>query len=77
MTGSTACITGSSCGTGTNAHVKGDASMTELTITARNSGKKPDSRKTAAELLERCRAFYQDPENEKAFQEWMKERKSR
>ena len=44
--------------------------MTEMTITARASGKKPDYRKTAAALLERCRAFYQDPENEKAFQEW-------
>jgi hypothetical protein len=27
-------------------------------------------RKTAAALLERCRAFYQDPENERAYQEW-------
>ena len=27
-------------------------------------------RKTAAELLERCREFYRDPENERAFQEW-------
>ena len=44
--------------------------MTEIRITARTSGKKPDYRKTAAALLERCREFYQDPENEKAFQEW-------
>ena len=48
--------------------------MTEIRITARASGKKPDYRKTAAALLERCRAFYQDPENEKAFQEWKEKR---
>jgi len=40
------------------------------TVTVRESGKKPDFKKTAAELLERCRAFYQDPENEQAFQKW-------
>ena len=44
--------------------------MTEMRITARASGRKPDYKKTAAALLERCRAFYQDPENERAFQEW-------
>ena len=44
--------------------------MCELTITATDSGKKPDYLKTAAELLKRCREFYQNPENERAFQEW-------
>ena len=44
--------------------------MTEMRITARSSGRKPDYKKTAAALLERCRAFYQDPENERAYQEW-------
>ena len=44
--------------------------QTELTITARASGKKPNYKKTAAALLERCRMFYQDPENERAYQEW-------
>ena len=44
--------------------------MTELRITARPSGKKPNYKKTAAALLERCRAFYQDPENEREYQEW-------
>lgn len=44
--------------------------MTELRITERSSGKKPNYKKTAAALLERCRAFYQDPENEKEYQEW-------
>ena len=29
---------------------------------------------TAAELLERCREFYQNPENEADFQEWLKSR---
>jgi hypothetical protein len=48
--------------------------MTELRITARSSGKKPDYTKTAAALLERCRAFYQDPENEREYQEWKKQR---
>ena len=48
--------------------------MTEIRITARTSGKKPDYRKTAAALLERCRAFYQDPENERAYQEWKEQR---
>jgi hypothetical protein len=45
-----------------------------MQITAQSSGKKPDYRKTAAALLERCRAFYQDPENEAAYQEWKKQR---
>ena len=31
---------------------------------------KPKYTKTAAALLERCRQFYQDPENERAFLEW-------
>jgi len=48
--------------------------MTELRITARSSGKKPDYSKTAAALLERCRAFYQDPENEREYQEWKAKR---
>ena len=50
--------------------------MTDVRITARASGKKPDYKKTAAALLERCRAFYQDPENEREYQEW-KARKER
>lgn len=25
---------------------------------------------TAADLLKRCRAFFEDPENERAFEEW-------
>ena len=48
--------------------------MTEMRITARASGRKPDYKKTAAALLERCRAFYQDPENEREYQEWKAKR---
>jgi hypothetical protein len=42
----------------------------ELAITGRMAKTRPNYQKTAAALLERCRAFYQDPKNEKAFQEW-------
>lgn len=38
--------------------------------TVTESGKQPNYRKTAAALLERCREFYQDPENVRAFEEW-------
>lgn len=51
--------------------------MTELTVSAREATTKPDYRKTAAELLKRCREFYQNPENENAFQEWKKTREGR
>lgn len=44
--------------------------MTELQITTRAVKEKPNYRKTAAALLARCREFYQDPENERAYQEW-------
>ena len=49
--------------------------MTELRITATESGQKPKYRKAAAALLELCREFYQDQENERAYQEW-KEKKN-
>ena len=49
--------------------------MTELQITARAVKDKPKYKKTAAALLARCREFYQDPENERAYQEW-KEKKN-
>ena len=41
-----------------------------VAVTVRESGKKPDFRKTAGFLLKMCREFYEDPENEKAFREW-------
>ena len=47
--------------------------MTEiLHATVRESGKQPNFTQTAAELLNRCREFYQDPENVKRFEEWKK-----
>lgn len=52
--------------------------MTEqLKITARTAKEPPKYKKTAAALLERCREFYQDPENERAFQEWKAARSER
>lgn len=54
-----------------NAQGKDGRTLTDITATVRESGKKPNFRKTAAELLRLCREFYQDPENERAFQEWM------
>ena len=44
--------------------------MTEIRISVRTAAEKPNYRRTAAALLERCREFYQDPENERAYQEW-------
>ena len=45
--------------------------MTEMAIVVKMAKTKPNYQKTAAALLERCREFYQNPENERAFQEWM------
>ena len=42
----------------------------EMTISAVRVKKKPKYDAAAAELLERCRAFFEDPENEEAFREW-------
>ena len=44
--------------------------MDDMRITVRTAKETPKYRKTAAALLERCREFYQDPENERAYQEW-------
>ena len=49
--------------------------MADFQINLMVSKEKPKYGKTAAELLKKAREFYQDPENEKAFQEWMAERK--
>ena len=48
--------------------------MKTLEITARAVKTEPKYRMTAAALLERCREFYRDPENERAYQEWKAER---
>ena len=47
------------------------------TISAARVKEKPKYDLLAAELLARCREFYEDPENEKAYQEWLKEKKTR
>lgn len=49
--------------------------MSETTITATRVMKDPPYEKTAAGLLEAARAFYRNPENEKAYQEWKKRRR--
>ena len=49
--------------------------MSEMVITASQATTAPKYGKTAAGLLEAARTFYQDTENEKAFQEWKKTRK--
>ena len=51
--------------------------MKELLIEARSSGKSGDVRPLAEHLMERAFAFYADPENEKAFQEWKREKQER
>ena len=53
-----------------NAHGKEDGGVSETRITVSQAKDKPNYQKTAAALLERCREFYQDPENERAFLEW-------
>ena len=53
-----------------NAHGKEDGGVNETRITVSQAEEEPNYQKTAAALLERCREFYQNPENEKAFQEW-------
>ena len=60
-----------------NVHGKEAGGVNEMRITVSQAEEKPNYQKTAAELLKRCREFYQDPENERAFQEWKagKERK--
>lgn len=56
-----------------NAQRKEGAGMMEIRTEV--SATEPNYRKTAAELLKRCREFYEDPENEKAFQEWKEQQK--
>ncbi|MBR2854476.1 MAG: hypothetical protein IKE81_09150 [Clostridia bacterium] len=46
---------------------------TETRISAERAETKPKYTATARELLERCREFYEDEENEKAFREWKAE----
>ena len=49
--------------------------MNGITITVTKATTVPQYGKTAAGLLEAARAFYRNPENEKAYQEWKKSRR--
>jgi len=49
--------------------------MNEITISVTKDMTDPPYAKTAAGLLAAARSFYQDPENEEAYQEWKKSRK--
>lgn len=49
----------------------------EIRVAVTVSEEKPNYKKTASALLDACRKFYQDPENEKAFQEWQRTRKEK
>ena len=51
--------------------------MNRFTIRVTKAETDPDYTKTAQALLERCREFYRNPENEKAFREWMKEKEAK
>lgn len=44
--------------------------MNEIRIEAAMSRTKPDLRPLARHFMERILAFYEDPENEREFQEW-------
>ena len=59
----------------TSAYRKEGKRMSETTITATRAMTAPKYGITAAGLLEACRTFYRNPENEKAFREWKKQRK--
>lgn len=59
----------------TSADRREEKNMSEMVITASQGTTAPKYGKTADGLLEAARMFYQDPENEKAFQEWKKTRK--
>jgi len=48
----------------------------QMTVASTEAKAKPDYTKTAAALLARCREFYQNHENERAYQEWKAGRKA-
>lgn len=51
--------------------------MSEIKIIAVRCRERPKYESHAIELLAEARKFYQDPENEKAFREWLAERKGK
>lgn len=48
-----------------------------MEVTVSRSKKKPKRMPLAIELLEEIRRFYRDPEHEREFQEWKKQRESK
>lgn len=44
-------------------------------ISAERVKEKPKYTAAARALLDRCRGFYEDPENERAFREWKEQKK--
>lgn len=48
--------------------------MADMKIEAVYTGQKPDYMPLARHLLDRIIEFYQNPDNERAFQEWKKAR---
>lgn len=48
-----------------------------MKISTERAATRPKYDLMAAAVLERCRAFYEDPENERAFQEWKQEQKKK
>lgn len=61
----------------TSAAWEGESNVSEMTISAVRARTKPKYDVAARELLDACRAFYEDPENEKTFQDWKAERGAR
>ena len=44
--------------------------MKDMTVIPERADRKPDYRKTAGMLLNACREFYQNEENERMYMEW-------
>ena len=48
----------------------------EMTVTVEKAAVKPDYKPLARVLLEEFRAFFDNPENEKLYEEWKKQEKA-
>ena len=51
--------------------------MSKMTISTERATTRPKYDILASAVLERCRMFFEDPENEKAFREWKEEQKKK
>lgn len=51
--------------------------MKEMTISTERAAARPKYDLLARALIQKCREFFNDPENEKAYQEWKEKEKSR